>query len=119
MKSVMVDWLIAAGLKPASIVSYNHLGNNDGKNLLLQNNSDQKKSVNQMLLMIWLLPIQFFTKKENILIMLLSLNMFHMLATANVQWTNTLLKFSCMAETPSQCTTLVKILFLLLQLFLT
>jgi myo-inositol-1-phosphate synthase len=33
MKSVMVDWLIAAGLKPASIVSYNHLGNNDGKNL--------------------------------------------------------------------------------------
>jgi len=33
MKSVMVDWLIAAGLKPTSIVSYNHLGNNDGKNL--------------------------------------------------------------------------------------
>merc|ERR1711977_721830 len=32
-KSVMVDWLIAAGLKPSSIVSYNHLGNNDGKNL--------------------------------------------------------------------------------------
>merc|ERR1711934_1116971 len=28
-----VDWLIAAGLKPTSIVSYNHLGNNDGKNL--------------------------------------------------------------------------------------
>jgi len=33
MKSVMVDWLIAAGIKPTSIVSYNHLGNNDGKNL--------------------------------------------------------------------------------------
>jgi len=33
MKSVLVDWLINAGLKPASIVSYNHLGNNDGKNL--------------------------------------------------------------------------------------
>jgi len=33
MKSVMVDWLIGAGLKPVSIVSYNHLGNNDGKNL--------------------------------------------------------------------------------------
>jgi len=33
MKSVMVDWLIQAGIKPASIVSYNHLGNNDGKNL--------------------------------------------------------------------------------------
>jgi myo-inositol-1-phosphate synthase len=33
MKSVMVDWLIAAGIKPTAIVSYNHLGNNDGKNL--------------------------------------------------------------------------------------
>jgi len=33
MKSVMVDWLISAGIKPTSIVSYNHLGNNDGKNL--------------------------------------------------------------------------------------
>jgi len=33
MKSVLVDFLIGAGLKPTSIVSYNHLGNNDGKNL--------------------------------------------------------------------------------------
>jgi myo-inositol-1-phosphate synthase len=33
MKSVMVDFLVSAGLKPTSIVSYNHLGNNDGKNL--------------------------------------------------------------------------------------
>jgi len=33
MKSVLVDFLVSAGLKPASIVSYNHLGNNDGKNL--------------------------------------------------------------------------------------
>lgn len=33
MKSVMVDFLVSAGIKPVSIVSYNHLGNNDGKNL--------------------------------------------------------------------------------------
>jgi myo-inositol-1-phosphate synthase len=33
MKSVLVDFLISAGIKVASIVSYNHLGNNDGKNL--------------------------------------------------------------------------------------
>jgi len=33
IKSVLVDFLIGAGLKPVSIVSYNHLGNNDGKNL--------------------------------------------------------------------------------------
>lgn len=33
MKSVMVDFLVSAGIKPTSIVSYNHLGNNDGMNL--------------------------------------------------------------------------------------
>ena len=33
LKSVLVDFLVSAGIKPAAIVSYNHLGNNDGKNL--------------------------------------------------------------------------------------
>ena len=33
MKSVLVDFLVSAGIKPVSIVSYNHLGNNDGHNL--------------------------------------------------------------------------------------
>lgn len=33
MKSVLVDFLVGAGIKPTSIVSYNHLGNNDGFNL--------------------------------------------------------------------------------------
>ena len=33
MKTVMVDFLVSAGIKPVSIASYNHLGNNDGKNL--------------------------------------------------------------------------------------
>ena len=33
LKSVLVDWLASSGMKPLSIVSYNHLGNNDGKNL--------------------------------------------------------------------------------------
>jgi myo-inositol-1-phosphate synthase len=33
MKSVLVDFLVGAGMKPLSITSYNHLGNNDGKNL--------------------------------------------------------------------------------------
>ena len=32
-RSVLVDFLVSAGIKPVSIVSYNHLGNNDGKNL--------------------------------------------------------------------------------------
>ena len=31
MKSVLIDFLVSAGIKPVSIVSYNHLGNNDGK----------------------------------------------------------------------------------------
>jgi myo-inositol-1-phosphate synthase len=33
LKSVLVDFLVNAGIKPLSITSYNHLGNNDGKNL--------------------------------------------------------------------------------------
>ncbi|KAI0987885.1 hypothetical protein GJ496_005771 [Pomphorhynchus laevis] len=33
IKSVLVDFLVSAGIKPRSIVSYNHLGNNDGLNL--------------------------------------------------------------------------------------
>lgn len=32
-KSALVDFLVNAGIRPRSIVSYNHLGNNDGKNL--------------------------------------------------------------------------------------
>jgi len=32
-KTVMSDFLIGAGIRIASVVSYNHLGNNDGKNL--------------------------------------------------------------------------------------
>ncbi|KAJ3073629.1 Myo-inositol-1-phosphate synthase [Quaeritorhiza haematococci] len=33
IKSVLVDFLVNAGIKPVGITSYNHLGNNDGKNL--------------------------------------------------------------------------------------
>lgn len=33
LKSALVEWLAASGIRPLSIVSYNHLGNNDGKNL--------------------------------------------------------------------------------------
>lgn len=33
IKSVLVDFLVNAGIKPVAITSYNHLGNNDGYNL--------------------------------------------------------------------------------------
>lgn len=33
LKSSLVEFLVGAGIKPVSIVSYNHLGNNDGHNL--------------------------------------------------------------------------------------
>jgi myo-inositol-1-phosphate synthase len=33
LKSVLVEFLVGAGIKPECIASYNHLGNNDGKNL--------------------------------------------------------------------------------------
>jgi myo-inositol-1-phosphate synthase len=32
-KTLFTDFLVQAGIKPKAIVSYNHLGNNDGKNL--------------------------------------------------------------------------------------
>ena len=32
-KTIMSDFLIGSGIKLSSVVSYNHLGNNDGKNL--------------------------------------------------------------------------------------
>lgn len=32
-KTMFTDFLVQAGIKPKAIVSYNHLGNNDGKNL--------------------------------------------------------------------------------------
>lgn len=35
-KSVVAEYLVNAGIKPLSIASYNHLGNNDGKNLSSQ-----------------------------------------------------------------------------------
>ena len=40
-KTAFTEFLVQAGIKPRSIVSYNHLGNNDGKNL---NEEQQFKS---------------------------------------------------------------------------
>ncbi|GAA99890.1 uncharacterized protein L969DRAFT_88648 [Mixia osmundae IAM 14324] len=36
VKSVLAEFLVNAGIKPLSIASYNHLGNNDGRNLNAQ-----------------------------------------------------------------------------------
>lgn len=36
MKSVLAEYLVGAGIKPLAISSYNHLGNNDGRNLSAQ-----------------------------------------------------------------------------------
>ena len=36
VKSVLAEYLVNAGIKPLSIASYNHLGNNDGYNLSSQ-----------------------------------------------------------------------------------
>ena len=33
IKTALAEFLVGSGIKPKSIVSYNHLGNNDGKNL--------------------------------------------------------------------------------------
>uniref|UniRef100_A0A0N5ARY6 Inositol-3-phosphate synthase n=1 Tax=Syphacia muris TaxID=451379 RepID=A0A0N5ARY6_9BILA len=43
LKSALVEFLVSSGLKPESIVSYNHLGNNDGKNLSEQRQFKSKE----------------------------------------------------------------------------
>jgi myo-inositol-1-phosphate synthase len=43
LKSVLVDFLASSGIKPLSIVSYNHLGNNDGYNLKEQPQFESKE----------------------------------------------------------------------------
>lgn len=47
IKSVLVDFLVGAGIKPVSIASYNHLGNNDGKNLSAPQQFRSKEVSNQ------------------------------------------------------------------------
>jgi len=50
IKSVLVDFLVSSGIKPTSIVSYNHLGNNDGKNLSAPQQFRSKEVVTECLL---------------------------------------------------------------------
>ncbi len=56
MKSVLMDFLVSAGIKPTSIVSYNHLGNNDGKNLSAPQQFRTKETRRAMWWTIWSTP---------------------------------------------------------------
>ena len=44
LKSVLAEFLVNAGIKPLSIASYNHLGNNDGHNLSAERQFKSKES---------------------------------------------------------------------------
>ena len=43
-KTSFIDFLTSAGIKPKSCVSYNHLGNNDGKNLASERQFKSKEA---------------------------------------------------------------------------
>lgn len=43
-KTNFVDFLLSAGIKPKSCISYNHLGNNDGKNLSQESQFKSKET---------------------------------------------------------------------------
>ncbi len=60
LKSVLVDFLVSAGLKPTSIVSYNHLGNNDGKNLSAPKQFRSKEVGNCMCSITHIPKIEFY-----------------------------------------------------------
>lgn len=100
MKSVLVDFLVGAGIKPVSIISYNHLGNNDGKNLsapqqfrskevysafslvkieYLSNRANYHRYLRATLLTIWWNRTASYTMKMNIPTMLSLSNMRPML----------------------------------------
>lgn len=112
IKSVLVDFLVGAGIKPVSIVSYNHLGNNDGKNLSAPQQFRSKevcislslclvsllfctnacisfRSPRAMWLMTWWRRTACSIGPTSTPITLWSSSMCHMWATASVQWTST------------------------------
>jgi myo-inositol-1-phosphate synthase len=43
LKTCLIEFLVNAGIRPRSIVSYNHLGNNDGRNLAEQPQLESKQ----------------------------------------------------------------------------
>ncbi|KAF5960540.1 hypothetical protein HYC85_001749 [Camellia sinensis] len=94
MKSVLVDFLVGAGIKPTSIVSYNHLGNNDGMNLSAPQTFDPKRSPKATLWTTWSPAMPSFMSPASILTMLLSSSMFHMWEIARGQWMNTHQRYS-------------------------
>jgi len=114
IKSVLVDFLVSSGIKPLSIVSYNHLGNNDGKNLSAPNNSVQRRFPRAMLSMTWLPQIQFSTNKENTPTTLSLLSMFQLSTIVREPWMNMSLRFLWVEETQLLFITLVKTHYLLL-----
>ena len=78
-KTVMSDFLIGAGLRLSSVVSYNHLGNNDGKNLSEDKWFQSKKSLNLEFWMMLLMETKFYIqKKTKELIMMLLSDIFHL-----------------------------------------
>ncbi len=110
LKSVLADFLISSGIKPLSIVSYNHLGNNDGHNLAEQPQFHSKKvskrGVVEDMVSVQLAALQQQDRqrprprRHN--------RVRAAVGTASAPWTSTKAKFSWAAATPSPSTTLAK-----------
>eukprot|EP01017_Pseudomicrothorax_dubius_P024808 TRINITY_DN2636_c0_g2_i6.p1 TRINITY_DN2636_c0_g2~~TRINITY_DN2636_c0_g2_i6.p1 ORF type:complete len:304 (+),score=63.82 TRINITY_DN2636_c0_g2_i6:272-1183(+) len=108
IKTMLADFLVAAGIKPVSVVSYNHLGNNDGMNLSSESQFKSKEK----------------SKKSCIEDILSSNQILYKDGDTNIDhtrrlWTSTFLRSSWADTTHLQFTTFARILFLPLQLFLT
>lgn len=125
IKSVLVDYLVSAGIKVSSIVSYNHLGNNDGKNLSAPEQFRSKEIsksnvVDDMVLSNGLLCVSkniprysshvafADTPRTSTPITLSSSNTCLTSVTASGRWMNTQAKSSWGERTLSSCTTLAK-----------
>ncbi|KAI9009447.1 Myo-inositol-1-phosphate synthase-domain-containing protein [Gaertneriomyces semiglobifer] len=72
VKSVMVDFLVNAGIEPIAITSYDHLGNNDGKHLSAPPQFRSKEISKSNVVDDWSRPTRSCTKKATIRIILWS-----------------------------------------------
>ncbi|GJP31939.1 hypothetical protein CLOM_g16437 [Closterium sp. NIES-68] len=98
MKSVLVDFLVSAGIKPMSIVSYNHLGNNDGMNLSAPQTFRSKEISKSNVVDDMVASNAIIYDKGSTPTMSSSSSMCPMWGTASERWTSTRQRFSWAQE---------------------
>ena len=92
IKSVLAQFLVDAGIKPLSIASYNHLGNNDGYNLSSPKQFRSKEISKQSVVDDIIESTNYCTTRNLVtkLITVSSLNTCQLLVILKLPWMNTI-----------------------------